>query len=463
MKRNNILQGVVIGLVGLTSISFAASSPSLSANPIFIITPTQKAPTVIYPGEVKTAIYNIQNNSKNPFPKLSANGVAGLPKGIKVVGGTCARPTFDLARGKSCTVELEITADELQGAVHSGPDVCNTLAHCVHRSQPTVANRLNIVKGKNSSQTTLSVPATAVIPVNDPTGVSIVVTNLTSSPAINVHADLSGTGWGSNVTSSTCASIPSNGTCTLTLKSTSPTPFIAQSNIPIIGSNVASPPTMALAFSIDGYLVFSVDNNNRMASVVANSDASGPNGIIWSSDVAGNPDFASIWGIAETSTSSSPFPNASQPVGQEATQFAGQQNCNGSTDGYCNAQNVLIYYSAPVTNPTVNPNYYAAGLCHKIASDNSGVVTPGTWYLPAICQLGGGSTCAAQNIADNLYYLGFSIDLRGDKLYWSYTEASDAPFGDAWFKDFNDAGESGTNKAFKGDQLLVRCVRDFNY
>jgi hypothetical protein len=217
---------------------------------------------------------------------------------------------------------------------------------------------------------------------------------------------------------------PNGGTCTLTF--TSSTPYVAQANISITGDNITSPPTIALAFTIDGYLVFSVPTAST-ALVLADSDASSSNS--WS--VTSN----NIAGITETSTA---------------------PPCNGATDGACDSDQIEAYYGTPYTN-------YAAGLCDEITSDNSGTVPIGTWYLPAICELGGsGAGCPSglANVDSNLMQLGFG-GLSG--VYWSSTEYSGIPTNFAWIQNFVAAGGSFQALAAKNDALSTRCARAVTY
>jgi hypothetical protein len=235
-------------------------------------------------------------------------------------------------------------------------------------------------------------------------------------------------GW-SGVTqdASDCATIAPSGTCTLSFTST--TPYVAQGNITISGDNVTSPPTTALAFSLDDYLVYAVSgvSPSGEASVVANTDAAATQ---WSATLD------NITGIDETSTAP----------------------CAGATDGRCDSDQIAALYAQPYSA-------YAAGLCFEIASDNTGGVSLNTWYLPAICELasaGGGASCPVgiANIDSNLVQLGFT---NLASYYWSSTEYSGIPNDAAWI-EFYTPGSSGQQLgAGKADVLAVRCVRQISY
>jgi predicted RNA-binding protein with TRAM domain len=288
------------------------------------------------------------------------------------------------------------------------------------------ANVTNVSVSCVTNSTTLTASSTGTIPVNGGSG-SITVTNTgTTATAYNISAMLPG-GW-SGVTqdSSDCAALaPNGGTCTLTFTSTAP--YVAQGSISITGDNITSPPTIALAFSIDGYLIWSVPTAST-ALVLASSDAS--------SSQAWSPTLDNIAGITETSTTP----------------------CNAATDGACDTAQIAVYYGTPYTT-------YAAGLCDEITSDNSGAVTVGTWYLPAICELGGagqGAGCLSglASIDTNLVQLGFS---GLNNVYWSSTEYSGNPTFGAWLQGFAAGGGSYQTIIIKNSQFGTRCVRAMTY
>ncbi len=255
-----------------------------------------------------------------------------------------------------------------------------------------------------ANTTTLSVSSTGVIPVGSGTG-SLTVTNTgTLYTATNVHVELPA-GW-TAVTqdSSNCTSIaPNNGTCTLSFSSTAP--YVAKSNIPITADNVSSPPTTVLAFSVDGYLVFAVDSGSS-ATVVDSADIS----------------TAITWGNDGTVT-----------------------NCNSEVDGAVNTACLVMAGNAP-----------AAAACHD---STGGGVSPGTWYLPAICQLGSdGCAPGLPNLQDNLIQYGFAN--LASSFYWSSTESNATP-GMA-----SEAYSPSSQLRFlmaKINAFSARCVREITY
>ena len=302
----------------------------------------------------------------------------------------------------------------------------------------TVTNGSGPVGGANvtnatvtcvANTTTIFVSANGTIPVGAGSG-SLTVTNTgTTSTAHNVAASLPG-GWtGVTQDASNCTAIaPNGGTCTLSFTST--TPYVAQGGGSVSGDNIASPPTTALSFSVDGYLVFGVPTAST-AIVVASSDAN--SSVQWSSDLF------NVSGISETNT------------------VAGGSACNGATDGGCDSAAIEAHYSTPYTS-------YAAGQCYLITSDNTGVVSSGTWYLPAICEMGssgGAANCPTglANIYANLVQLGFGGISGG---YWTSTEYSPSPTLGAWLQGLAP-GQSNQIPAAKTLAFGARCTRSIAY
>lgn len=256
------------------------------------------------------------------------------------------------------------------------------------------------------STTALSVAAVNVIPVGGGLG-TVTVTNIgTLNTATNIRADLP-PGW-TAVTqdASSCASLAPGSSCTLSFQTF--VPYVAQGGIAVTGDNVSSPPSMTLGFSIDGYLVFAVDSSST-ASVVDTTDIS-----------------FSEWAVN-----------------------LGVVGSSSLTDGAANTAQIVAALGA-----TPNP----AASCN---SSTAGGATAGTWYLPAVCQMGlpgQGAACPAglPNIENNLHALGLG---NFDDGYWSSTEFSDFH---AWLVTMT-AGGSGEFTTFKYSIYPARCVRSMPY
>lgn len=225
-----------------------------------------------------------------------------------------------------------------------------------------IASPVNVpITVSAANPTTITVPATAIIPVYSASGtpLSLTVRNTGLYNAFNVHADLSNTGW-SGVTqdATNCTDIPANGgTCTLYFRST--TPYLAKGGLTVTGDNLTAPAPIAFAFSINTYLIFALNSPaSTLPKVIGTFVGLGVN--------AGYP------AIAATSL----------------------------TNGFANTA-ILTSALPPGTLP--------ANRCYDTPE---GTAPVGTWYLPAICQMGGigqGAGCVNDDSTtiDNLLQLGF--------------------------------------------------------
>ncbi|HEX3849123.1 MAG TPA: hypothetical protein VHV81_17210 [Steroidobacteraceae bacterium] len=432
--------GTVSGLAGTVVLqNNGADSLTLGANGVFTFA------TAIAEG----GGYNVTVLTQPVAQTCSVANGSGTNVGSNVtnIAVTCSQNAYTVGgtvSGLNGTVVLQNNGADNDSITINGPFTFSTPVaegssyNATVLTQPaaqtcTVTNGSGTMGGSNvtnvgvscvTNTTTVSVSSTGTIPVNGSTG-SITVTNTGAYTAYNLSAVLPG-GW-SGVTqdASNCAAVAPANSCVLTFTST--TPYVAQGSIAVTGDNVPSGPTTALAFTIDGYLVYSVPTGST-ALVLASSDAS--------SSQAWSATYNAIGGITQTSTSP----------------------CNGATDGACDSAQIVGLYGTPYTN-------YAAGLCDEITSDNSGAVAMGTWYLPSICELGAagqGAGCAsgAANIDTNLLQLGFA-GLSG--AYWGSTEFSGNPTIGAWVEIFQAAGGSYQDAFVKSNVFAVRCARSMTY
>jgi hypothetical protein len=287
------------------------------------------------------------------------------------------------------------------------------------------ANVTNVAVTCVTANTTLSVSATGTIPVNNGTNTLTVRNTGTSFSAANVHAVLP-VGWtGVTQNASECTLIaPNGGTCTLILSST--TPYVAKGGIVITGDNITSPPTTALAFTAtsNNYLIWAVSGTT--VQVIDTTDLSSPNQ--WGG-----------YGIAIGITAQS-LTNGSSAAGT----LPAPDNTAGNT-------------YAIVTN--LGPGSYAADSCY---TSTNGGASSGTWYLPAVCQMGGaggyaGCSSGLANIQDNLVQLGFGGLFS---YYWSSTEDSSNPQYNVWGENFTSTPGGGQQISYyKNYPFGVRCSR----
>lgn len=341
----------------------------------------------------------ITNNSKIVAKNIQASSSDANFRTYVVQNNGCPS---SLLPGRSCTITFS-----------TNTSIAFFIPNVVVKGTNTSSTFFDMQSLRCAPQATISAPARAIIPTNDSVGIDITVLNISSIPASNVRVSLPTT-W-TSVTSTTCPVIPANGSCTITLTSNSSIPFAPRGGILVTGDNVASPPSIALAFSIEGYLVFSVKNSTSY--VVSDSEPAFPSS--WSSDKVNVP------GVTETSTSP-------------------PDNCNGATDGYCNTSEITSF----------DPMSLAAGYCFFELFPSA------TWYLPSICELGtsGSAGCPANTSSIyTLYSLGFLTGVSGQ--YWSSTESSANPTNNAWFLNFTNQGAQGISDKFTS--LKVRCARAF--
>lgn len=230
--------------------------------------------------------------------------------------------------------------------------------------------------------TLLTTPNTKeVIPVVPAGFASITVQNATANPAYNVRAVLP-TSWDEVVQTGCPAVLPGNTSCILQLSSTMP--FVGQVITLTADNAPLSPPKVAIAFSLDGFLVWQ-------------TTLTGPNTI--ESRVIDNTDVAQIqWGNVGVPTFANNF-------------FEGMLN------------------TTTITN-TPGVGSSAAQAC--LSSNVGGA----TWYLPAICELGGVNLDCGNfaNINTNLVKLGFDVGLANGQPppgsgtvtvgHWSSTESN---------------------------------------
>jgi hypothetical protein len=322
----------------------------------------------------------------------------------------------------------------------------------------------------------------------------IVLTN--TGPIVATNVSIAYPVWPAGTTaSSTCTSaLAAGASCSITITPGATATSNCGSGVAPTGGTITVSADDAADSQIDvsvlsfgclyqGGYVYAIDDTTPATagiggSIVSQSDqvaapsgSFGPPGIVWSSTSANAYDGGvSIWGIDQTSTAATPSPNATTAT-VPATQIAGQQNCDGRSDGPCNTNNIVLWYGAPNTTPAIDPSFYGAGVCTLPLAGHS------DWYLPAVCEMGpdsGNNICptgaqTVQNMADNLPSLSQagcagSTCLNGN--YWTSTEeatipsvsAPDAPKVSAWIENYV-SGIHAQGSHGKAELYGVRCAR----
>lgn len=291
----------------------------------------------------------------------------------------------------------------------------------------------------------------------------LVISNTGSIPATNLS--ISYPAWPSGTTaSSTCGStLAPASTCTITVtpglnatagaNAASCTAGIA----PVPGVvSVTSDESAATSVNVtvlgygciyQGGYVFAVDDTTPSTGSVSGKVAAltdqapgYPNGVVWASDgTPGQPDYFNIPGIYQTSTTP----------------------CAGAVDGACDSAQIVAHYSPASVFP---PSLYAAGLC-------LGAINGYTdWYLPAICEMGydsasRGTGCGTssspllQNMQSSLVDNPVTMGNALSSYYWSATEYSAIPEGQAWVQYFAGGGGAIQITGVKFVAAGARCAR----
>lgn len=297
---------------------------------------------------------------------------------------------------------------------------------------------------------------------------TITVTNTGSYATSNLS--ISYPAWPSGTTaSSNCgSSLAASATCTITITpgntatsdgtnpcTTTGTAPVAQT-ISISADNASTVSSTAVILGYgciyQGGYVYALDDTSAASTSVGGNVATTSNqsaGIIWSSNGSGGTSSIAIYGISETSTALSPNPISGQVSGQTA--------CQGNKNGSCDTNNIYVYYQTTATNSPISTSHYATGLCKQTISTYS------DWYLPAICEMGYGSSAACgvsgtptlQNMQSDLVD---TLNLLSG-VYWSSTEFAGLPTSGAWDQSFVSGGGSNQSGAFKSATRSVRCSR----
>jgi hypothetical protein len=461
--------------------------------PVWSFTPIGSPVISVSATGTATASYTITNNSKKSHQLvLSAN----TPSGITQSGGACVL----VGLGSTCTLTLNINGSALPSDnISGGPILCQSNINGTPNPnqcyQPNTGDALVITRTTAPGATTLSASISQLalsvtglteygVTGTPASGVArrITITNTGGISATNLNITYPTWPTGTTADSTCGASLAAGATCEITVtpgaNATSdcnnnhiaPTPGVINVSADNVTTSV-SIDVLVLGYSCQyqgGYVYAFDDTTPRTGSVggkvAATSDqaADYPNGVIWSSngtsgttaDVVND----AIYGISEISTTSSPDPSTGSVSGQVA--------CNGAIDGFCNTNNIYVYYENYASNHPIDLAYYAAGLCKQTISDYA------DWYLPAICEMGydtnnDGSGCGTlsaptlQNMQKSLIDMSGLSGLSAPAgEYWSSTEGSYDSLGAAWICRITTSN-SFTFGVSKANPKGVRCSRAF--
>ena len=341
----------------------------------------------------------------------------------------------------------------------------------------------------------------------------IKITNIGTTTAINVaHTASPLLPTGSKIMPITCGNIEPLQTCELSIipgpipsaapYDVSPTPI----SLTIVGNNTntLTPTINILTYGsvYESGFVFSIDDTTPSTDSVAgkiaalsDQDAASLEGISWiPNQMEDNvPPTALSHDPATVSLASSPTIVA----------------CNVATDGACNTDHIVFYYSKLIKNLTSHPQTqvaqqegaqvkalgttqevprYALDYGHELGKQllqtnetlNSSYAAQhcklkmeglGSWYLPSICEMGPDldhQTCntdmTEQNMLNNLPLLLSNFCTGPSCLsghYWSSSEYLNNVTDSAWVQFFAPDGASSQSYAHKMSRLRVRCTSAF--
>lgn len=397
----------------------------------------------------KSIVYAVTTNSVSPL--YSSNGITWTSMGA-------------LPGGNNKTISVYAINDTIYVGTDTG-NILYTLNNgstwVTLASKPDSSGVQYLVINQGSISPSF-VETSGLVAVNNGQ-VTVTVKNLLSLPATGVHAELPENWVGViSTVGSNCHLVAPQGNCTLKFSSTIPYAPGSFNVVGTVGTNETQIISrLALVFSLNNYFVYYVDSAQNQAYVVDNNNA-GSEGF-WEpgSDVA-------IWGISENSTTTVPSPDGSQG----ATQYLGQQNCEGVNDGLCNTDNVLIYYNSYDMNSPIPFSDYAAGLCYQSIT---GGANQGDWYLPSGCELASGLyyTDSAPRTYINctplttgvysIFGLGFLPNLTSMSRYWTSTEDSYGADAFVFTQRYSPGGGGGYGGYGKLNSFYTRCVRRLVY
>ncbi len=461
--------------VTCTNTGTSSCSGTIATTNVEIDITCQNPPTYtiggsVYGPESTVVLENTTNsNTVNIAGGATTYAFAAVPSGTYLIGIN-SQPS-----GQTCSLSQGSTpcSGNVCSVTVAGSSINNINLTCTGSPSPTAT--ISISGGQSS----LIIPVlNGLITGGTSSPGTIVIENTSSSAtAYYVTASLaSGINW-PGVTCTTCGSIaPSGGTCTITCSSS--TPYIAENSaIEAIGLNTAGTGYIQAAFSIYEYLVWSINTANSTALVMQIGNSGNTIQFLVHQYCSGS-------GYQTNTPRTVPFcTNASDGNGAMSSPSIisgvtlGIYTCTGSSpyagsivnglsNGICNTYQLWGFFSGTATPA---PTAYAAYPCYGLASDNSGSISTGTWYLPSLCEMVQDSAiCTGGNaltntIDTNLAQLGLGGLVYGAAGYWTSTTSSGSNTA-AWAAQFVEGGgSSGTQATQVSTTYHVLCARSFTY
>jgi hypothetical protein len=374
----------------------------------------------------------ITNNSNIIARNISASSSDSNFTTFVIQNNTCPSA---LAPGASCTISF-----------YTNTDVSFAATVLV---KGTNTNTTFFTLNAYICQTTLSLvtPTTPqILAVDGVSTIAFTVANTGSGIADNVTMTSPWTGV--TFTPSSCGMIPVGGTCNFTIQTS--TPNLAK-QVTIQGTNTNTLTSPYVAFTLDGYLIFSATGGIAKVLFTTDIPNTNPGTMPWDSNLA-----CKNFGICAKTLAVS-------------TTDGFYLLPSGGTDPSGNTFLIISGPNAIGTQGGTGGN--AAANCYNITNDNTGAVPNGTWYLPALCELGP-CTPDEDNVNENLF-INSSINFPAFVLsqqYWSSGEQPvPPPVGTVPVANTIVFGVPPTVALFAKSntstvtQTRVRCARTINY
>lgn len=425
MLLTTLVSGV---LIFLSTFTYASGAPLWTFTPL-------TATTISVPNDNTARVsYLVTNQSKksHTLTLRPMSGVSQITKGFHV----CANP-FVLSQGESCRLILQIEGSQIGTSLTGGPIVCQQQSS-LQCYRPNQTDILNVT-------TTAAVPVLSASLSNLAlktlgTARYITITNTGSVPDENVSVSSPTLPLGTSQVSTCPSTLSPGSTCTITIspgssatsdcnagQGSAPTP----ASITISATNASSVTTDVVVLSTgciyqQGY-VFSIDDTTPASTSIGGETAALTN-----------------------NSSSIPWWN-----GEYFT-----TNATSFTAGATNTAQIIS---------TERSGTYAATLCSSYSIDSQGNspclgdTCYFTWYLPAICQIGGtgGDAGCPPSISSMQSSLPSLIGCAGSECfsvtsaYWSSTEDSTY---NAWYEYFLATPAQAISP--KNSTYGVRCARN---
>ena len=213
--------------------------PVMAAKIAYIIKPLNNYIFNLPYNGVQQVLYQVTNNSPKRAT-LAIEPITGVAQ-LSTIQGACTIP-FTLEKGQSCTLQLQITGNQLKLPIMQGPVVCDTIPDTANPSpfscsRPSKNESLHVTVGPEENPT-ISVTNTPLTLIPNGSAGNLTVTNNSMSvTARNITSSFENTGLQGKVqlTNNTCETLAPQSSCNLTYTPSSNQ--VTLTSFPIAGAN----------------------------------------------------------------------------------------------------------------------------------------------------------------------------------------------------------------------------------